>query len=61
MLGPTPVSAFQPTPLMTHLHQEESDRVLVLVQLFGGNDGLNTLIPFEDDEYYRVRPGPSYS
>ena len=56
MLGPTPVRAFQPTSLMTHLHQQESDRVLVLVQLFGGNDGLNTLIPFEDDEYYRVRP-----
>ncbi|MBX2819580.1 MAG: DUF1501 domain-containing protein [Rhodothermaceae bacterium] len=56
MLGSTPVRAFQPTPLMTHLHQEESDRVLVLVQLFGGNDGLNTLIPFDDDEYYRVRP-----
>jgi uncharacterized protein (DUF1501 family) len=35
----------------------EKDRsVLVLVQLAGGNDGLNTLIPFEDADYYRLRP-----
>lgn len=35
----------------------EKDRsILVLVQLAGGNDGLNTLVPFEDDDYYRLRP-----
>ena len=35
----------------------EKDRsILVLVQLAGGNDGLNTLVPFEDDNYYRLRP-----
>lgn len=32
------------------------DRVLVIVQLAGGNDGLNTLIPFDDDVYHRSRP-----
>ncbi|MEN0020697.1 MAG: DUF1501 domain-containing protein [Planctomycetota bacterium] len=32
------------------------DRVLVVVQLGGGNDGLNTVIPFGEDEYYRRRP-----
>lgn len=32
-------------------------RVLVMVQLAGGNDGLNTLIPFGDDAYYKARPG----
>jgi len=28
----------------------------VIVQLAGGNDGLNTLVPFEDADYYRIRP-----
>lgn len=35
----------------------EKDRsILVLVQLAGGNDGLNTVIPFEDSRYYAMRP-----
>ncbi len=35
----------------------EKDRpILVLVQLAGGNDGLNTVVPFEDAAYYRLRP-----
>lgn len=32
-------------------------RVLVLIQLAGGNDGLNTLIPHGDPAYLRARPG----
>lgn len=32
------------------------DTVLVVVQLTGGNDGLNTVIPFRDPEYTRARP-----
>jgi uncharacterized protein (DUF1501 family) len=39
------------------LGAEPSDRVLVLLQLDGGNDGLNTVVPFGDDAYYRARPG----
>src|SRR5438067_2197043 len=31
-------------------------RILVLVQLAGGNDGLNTLIPFQDGVYHDARP-----
>jgi uncharacterized protein (DUF1501 family) len=29
---------------------------LVIVQLSGGNDGLNTIIPFGNDMYYKARP-----
>ncbi|MEE2778214.1 MAG: DUF1501 domain-containing protein [Acidobacteriota bacterium] len=32
------------------------NRILVVVELSGGNDGLNTVVPFRNDEYYRVRP-----
>ncbi len=32
------------------------ERILVVVQLAGGNDGLNTVIPFGDATYYRSRP-----
>lgn len=35
----------------------ERDRsILVLVQLAGGNDGLNTVVPFENPDYFRLRP-----
>jgi uncharacterized protein (DUF1501 family) len=33
-----------------------NDRVLVVLQWTGGNDGLNTCIPFRDDLYYKNRP-----
>jgi uncharacterized protein (DUF1501 family) len=32
------------------------DRRLILVELDGGNDGLNTVVPYVDDVYYRSRP-----
>jgi uncharacterized protein (DUF1501 family) len=30
--------------------------ILVVLQLAGGNDGLNTLVPFTNDDYHRARP-----
>ncbi|HKQ22916.1 MAG TPA: DUF1501 domain-containing protein [Burkholderiales bacterium] len=33
-----------------------SNRILVVLELSGGNDGLNTLVPYGDDAYYRLRP-----
>ncbi len=29
---------------------------LLVIQMGGGNDGLNTVVPYSDDAYYRVRP-----
>ncbi|GAB5518155.1 MAG: hypothetical protein RhofKO_04060 [Rhodothermales bacterium] len=38
------------------LAQTNPNRVLVLLQLGGGNDGLNTVVPFTNDLYYQARP-----
>src|ERR1041384_8759523 len=32
------------------------DHILVVIQMGGGNDGLNTIVPYAMDEYYRARP-----
>jgi uncharacterized protein (DUF1501 family) len=32
------------------------ERILVVVELSGANDGLNTVIPYADDAYHRARP-----
>lgn len=34
----------------------KDDTILVVLQLAGGNDGLNTLVPYADDAYYKARP-----
>jgi uncharacterized protein (DUF1501 family) len=31
-------------------------KILVVLELSGGNDGLNTLVPYADDAYYKHRP-----
>ncbi len=41
---------------MTSIPGVPEDRVLVVIQLGGGNDGLNTVVPYAWDEYYRARP-----
>src|SRR5262249_1186457 len=32
------------------------DNILVVVEMTGGNDGLNTVIPYADDVYHKARP-----
>jgi uncharacterized protein (DUF1501 family) len=33
---------------------------LVMVTLYGGNDGLNTVVPYADDAYHKARPELAY-
>ena len=56
MVGGIPVNAMARTKFLNRLVAADNDRVLVLIQLSGGNDGLNTIIPVENDIYYNKRP-----
>src|SRR5271167_3884296 len=31
--------------------------ILVVLQMAGGNDGINTIVPYSSDDYHRARPG----
>lgn len=42
--------------LVNHKPGANDDRVLVVLQLAGGNDGLNTIVPHGDDLYHKARP-----
>ena len=51
-----PVHALAHTPLLDAILRSDTDRILVLLQLGGGNDGLNTVVPVTNDLYYQARP-----
>ncbi len=36
---------------------QQQGKILVVIQLSGGNDGLNTVVPYRNDLYYQYRPG----
>jgi uncharacterized protein (DUF1501 family) len=36
-------------------HAADPSKILVIFELSGGNDGLNTVVPYRDDAYYRMR------
>ena len=40
----------------SRLAQSANDRTLIVVQMAGGNDGLNTVVPFTDPLYQKLRP-----
>ncbi|MEM7187678.1 MAG: twin-arginine translocation pathway signal, partial [Bacteroidota bacterium] len=52
MLGASTVTASKASPLAVALAQNESDNILVIVRLKGGNDGLNTIVPVYDYATY---------
>src|SRR5690606_11362561 len=57
-IGGVPLRLMADNPLSRLAQQSTNDRVLIILQLHGGNDGLNTLIPVDDYElYYSRRPG----
>jgi uncharacterized protein (DUF1501 family) len=53
LLGQLPIAASNTSPLSFALNNAETNRILVLIRLKGGNDGLNTIIPLYDYSNYR--------
>ena len=55
-LVPSFLKAFEKLPV-----ERMGFKKLVMIQLSGGNDGLNSIVPYRNDLYYRNRPGISIS
>lgn len=49
------IPCFVPKSLHAADLQHNNGNLLVVIEMSGGNDGLNTIVPFRDDAYYRNR------
>jgi len=57
MLGSNMLTASAPSPLTAAIANADTDNILILIRLSGGNDGLSTVIPIEQyDVYANARP-----
>ena len=57
MLGSNMLSASAPSPLTAAIANSNTDQILILIRLSGGNDGLSTVIPIQQyDTYANARP-----
>jgi uncharacterized protein (DUF1501 family) len=57
VLGHNLLTASAPSPLSAAIAAAETDNILILIRLSGGNDGLSTVIPIEQyDTYANARP-----
>ena len=48
-------------PARLAMAAQSTGRRLVLVELSGANDGLNTVVPFRDERYREIRPNIALS
>jgi uncharacterized protein (DUF1501 family) len=57
MVGGMPLSASSNSKLAAAISSVETDRILIIIRLKGGNDGLNMIVPIYDyDTYAQYRP-----
>jgi len=54
--GALPLPLFAQAGAALAAQGKHDGKILVVLELSGGNDGLNTLAPYGDDAYYRHRP-----
>ena len=52
-LGPTVLEA---SDTSNNALQNASNKTLVVIQMMGGNDGINTVVPYGQQAYYQNRP-----
>lgn len=57
MLGSNMLTASAPSPLTAAIANADTDNILILIRLSGGNDGLSTVVPIDQyDLYANARP-----
>ena len=54
--GALPLPLFAQATAALAAQGKHDGKILVVLELSGGNDGLNTLVPYGDDAYYKHRP-----